>query len=461
MTQQVIRICPQKGAQERFLASKADIVFYGGAAGGGKSYGILLDPLRHINVKGFNAVVFRRNSTHIKKAGGLLDTSRNIYPLVGGNYRLIDMEWIFNASGINKDNNDCSRICFGHLEHEKTVYEWQGAQITALYWDELTHFSRFQFFYMLSRNRSTCGVKPYVRATTNPDSESWVRKFIDWWINPETGLAIPERSGVIRWFIIRDDKEIWGDSPEEIKKLYPTSLPKSFTFINASIYDNQILLKTNPEYLANLEALPRVEREKLLGGNWNVKAEAGAYFQKRYFEIVHKAPAQTKKVRYWDRAATKKTSENDPDWTVGIKAEKDADGVIYITDVVRFQDTALAVQKAIRNTAALDTVATKIGIEQDPGQAGKSEAEYLVRQLSGYVAKAYTVSKDKITRCLPASAQAEAGNIKLVEGKWNEDFLKELENFPSTAHDDQVDALSGAFLMLTETRYDISAMGNL
>ena len=84
---------------------------------------------------------------------------------------------------------------------ETTVYGWQGAQITLICFDELTHFSAHQFFYMVSRNRSTCGVRPYIRATCNPDADSWVADFLTWWIDPESGLPIPERAGVLRYFV--------------------------------------------------------------------------------------------------------------------------------------------------------------------------------------------------------------------------------------------------------------------
>ena len=83
------------------------------------------------------------------------------------------------------------KIKFAHLQFDNTVYDWQGAQITLIGFDELTHFTAHQFFYMVSRNRSTCGVRPYIRATCNPDADSWVADFLAWWINPETGLPIP------------------------------------------------------------------------------------------------------------------------------------------------------------------------------------------------------------------------------------------------------------------------------
>lgn len=414
---------------------------------------MLLEALWNHDVEGFNCVIFRRNSTQIRNPGGLWDNSQDIYRHFGGTPKSTVLEWDFPSG---------AKIKFAHLDHENEKYSYQGSQICLIGFDEVTHFTRSQFMYMLSRNRSTCGVKPYIRATCNPDSQSWVREFIDWWIDPDTGYAIPERSGAIRWFIVIADRLIWGDSEQELKDQYPDSMPKSFSFIASSIHDNKILLEKDPGYLSNLNALSRVEREQLLHGNWNIKPEAGLYFQKGFFEVVTAVPAKmVKKVRYWDRAATKKTSENDPDWTVGIKAEKDENGTIYITDMVRFRDSALAVQTSIKNTASRDGTSTFIGIEQDPGQAGKTEAEYLIRMLQGYVPKAYIVTKDKETRARPVSAQAEAGNIKILKAGWNEDFFRELENFPEGTHDDIVDALSGAFLMLTESTYNFAAISRM
>src|SRR6266849_2980154 len=139
----------------------------------------------------------------------------------------------------------------------------------------LTHFTAHQFFYLLSRNRSTCGVKPYIRATWNPDADSWVAEFLAWWIDPETGFAIPERAGVLRYYIRVSGKIIWADQPEDlIQHLPPPETlppgvdppqPISVTFIPASVFDNPALLQVNPEYLAWLLALPLLESERLLG----------------------------------------------------------------------------------------------------------------------------------------------------------------------------------------------------
>lgn len=443
---------PQPGPQTEFLKNSADIIFYGGAAGSGKTYALLLETLSCYDIKGFNCAIFRKNSTQIRSPGGLWANSHSIFRYFGGVAREAPLEWTFPSGAVIK---------FAHIDHENDVYAWQGSQICLICFDELTHFSRSQFFYMLSRNRSTCGIRPYVRATTNPDADSWVRQFIDWWIDPDTGLAIENRSGVIRWFIIVNDSVVWADSKEELAISNPDIPPKSFTFINASIYDNQKLLKSDPNYLSNLHALSRVERERLLHGNWNVRPSGGLYFKRQYFEVVQSVPKKTKKVRYWDRAATMKTETNDPDFTVGLLLEKDQDNILYVTNIIRLRESPLGVLNAIRNTALQDGYTTRIGIEQDPGQAGVSEVDYLIRKLQGFMVTPYKATKDKITRALPASSQCEAGNIKVLRANWNEDFFNELENFPEATHDDIVDALSGAFLMHTEKKYDLNALVNM
>ena len=134
---------------------------------------------------------------------------------------------------------------------------------------------------MLSRNRSTCGVKPYVRATCNPDADSWVAKFISWWINPETGYPIPERSGKKRYMARVDDEVVWADTRKELlDKGIKADKVKSVTFIASTLADNKILMEKDPGYKANLEALPLVERERLLHGNWKIKPAAGLYFKR-------------------------------------------------------------------------------------------------------------------------------------------------------------------------------------
>lgn len=428
---------PQPGPQTAFLSSRADIAIFGGAAGGGKSFSLLLEPCYHIANGKFRCVVFRRTVPMLRAPGGLWDASREVYSLLGATAREQGCEWTFPSG---------AQVKFSGMELESDAYTWQGSAITLVAFDELTQFTERQFFYLLSRNRSTSGVRPYVRATTNPDSDSWLRGFIRWWLDDATGLPIPERAGVLRWFVRRDDAIVWGDTRHElVEKFGDDAEPKSVTFIPASVHDNKLLLEKDPAYVSNLKALPLVDRERLLNGNWNIRAQAGNYFRREWFQIVDHAPAEiVARVRFWDRAASEQRPGSDPDATVGVLLSKDAHGGYFVENVIKMFATPGAVTQAMVNTARQDGIQTVCAYHQDPASAGKMEAEHTARALDGYNVKFAIASGNKETRAKPTSAQAEAGNIKLVRAPWNDDFLRVLENFPTGKHDDEVDGLSGA-----------------
>lgn len=437
---EVSQIRPQPGPQEAFLASPADIVIYGGAAFGGKTFALLLEATRHTDNKHFGAVIFRRTTKQVKAEGGLWDTSEELFSLLGAQPNLSSLSWTFESG---------AKVTFAHLEHEKNKFDWQGAQVAMIGFDELTHFTAGQFWYLLSRNRSSSGVAPYIRATCNPDPDSFVADLIAWWIDPNTGYAIQERSGVVRYFVRYRNELIWADSAEELKEQYPQLEPKSLTFIPSSYKDNKIGLEKDPKYIANLDALTNVEREQLKNGNWKIRAAAGDYFKAEWFEIVEKAPAGCRWVRYWDRAATEPSSQNpDPDWSSGLKLGKDAEGNYYIAHVARDRKRPAGVRKLIKGQARADGVGCTVVLEQDPAQAGKVEVDLYIRELAGFEVRTAKPESDKETRARPASSAAENGLIKVVRGAWNKALLDELENFPKGKHDDQVDSLSGAYNFL-------------
>jgi predicted phage terminase large subunit-like protein len=340
-------------------------------------------------------------------------------------------------------------MSFANLEHAKDILNYQGSQIPWQGFDELTHFYENQFFYMLSRNRSTSGVKPRIRATCNPDPDSFVRRLIDWWIGVD-GYPIRERAGKLRWFIRINDEMIWADSKEAIFEKYGRGddiQPTSITFIPSKLEDNKILMNKDPAYAARLLALNRVDRMRLKEGNWNVRAEAGSVFQRQWFTILDAIPsAWMSQCRYWDRAATKPSESNkDPDWSRGLRLLKYPNGTCMVADLKSIRDTPGQVERLVLATASHDSVHCPVIGEQDPGSAGVADAENFVRLLNGYEVRTRRPTKDKVTRAKPVSAQSEAGNIFVLRAPWNEEFFRELENFPDGSHDDIVDVLSGAY----------------
>lgn len=170
---------------------------------------------------------------------------------------------------------------------------------------------------------------------------------------------------------------------------------------------------------------------------------SGGMFQRSDFEIVDAVPAGGRVVRAWDFAASKEKPGAQPDWTVGLRMRR-VNGVFYVEHVERGRWTPADVERRIKHTATADGLPVAIRMPQDPGAAGKSDAATKVKLLAGFNVKVEPVTGDKATRARPASAQAEAGNVKLVRGDWNEAFLDELCSFPNGQFDDQVDAFSDA-----------------
>jgi predicted phage terminase large subunit-like protein len=449
MTDDLAPLRPQPGPQEAFLSTPADIAIYGGAAFGGKSFALLLESIRHTENPKFGAVIFRRTTKMIRAEGGLWDTAEEIFPRLEAVSNLSNLAWTFPSG---------AKVTFAHLEHEKNKLDWQGAQVAMIGFDELTHFTASQFWYLLSRNRSGSGVAGYIRATTNPDPDSWVAELIAWWIDPETGYAIPERSGVVRWFVRYRNELIWADSPEELKEQFPNLDPKSLTFIASSFRDNKIGMEKDPAYMASLDALPEVDRERLKFGNWKIKPAAGDFFKEEWFEIVERIPDHMPLVwvRYWDRAATAPSTSNpDPDYTAGILVGKDrAKGIYYVADLVHERKDAGEVLHLVKGTAQVDGVGKPIALEHDPAQAGKAEMAMYTRELAGFDVRPIpkTQSKEAVWRV--ASAQARGGNIKVLRAPWNKPFFNELVNLPKGKHDDIADSLGGAvgFLELDNTQ---------
>jgi len=435
------KIGPQPGPQTDFCACEADLCIFGGSAFGGKSYAVLLDPLRAVSNPRFNGVIFRRESPQITAGGGLWDTSLQLYSKCGAEPKENKLMWIWDTGAYIK---------MTHLQLEKDKMKHQGAQYVYIAFDELTHFTETQFWYLWTRNRPSAGYrgKCWTRATCNPDADSWVRELIDWWIG-EDGYPIPERSGVLRYFTREDAKILWVDSDWRDIDGNP---PKSLTFIRSTIDDNPAGLEADPTYRTNLLAQDRVTRERLLAGNWNISYRGGM-FDPTWFVIEDAAPAGMSRMRYWDLAGTeKKKEDHEPDWTAGALGGIDEYGELWIEDIQHFQQTPGQAEKRIRHNAEIDGNEVAIGIEEEKGASGKYVSSTFQRTvLRGFEVHPDPVSGDKVSRAKPWCALAERGHVHLVRGDWNRTFLAEAGSFP-LAKKDQIDAVSGLYKMMATTK---------
>lgn len=439
-------LVPQPGKQTDFLSSLADIVIYGGGAGSGKTRALLMEPFRHCKNPKFRALILRESSPQIRNLGGLWEEARTLYGDIA-DMREMTLEAIFKSG---------AKIKFGHMYKENDKYNYDGSQIPLICFDELQAFSESQFRYMFSRNRSDCGVTAYMRCTCNPMPNSWIMKYIEWFIGAD-GFPLQERSAKLRWFIAIEDRLAWADKKQDLidrfgEKVHPTSL----TFIPATIYDNPALMRTNPQYLARLESLPKVERQRLLEGNWNITIKKGSWFDRKWVGFVDEAPEECTMVRYWDRAATVKDADHrNPDASAGLKMGY-YEGVYYIMDLAHFFESAYGVRSRIIEIARREKEVACV-IEKDPGAAGKSEAQFLAAEILHNVeaeVRIRRVTTDKVTRFKPFSSATEAGIVYVVRGVWNDLFFQECESFGADGrhHDDIVDATSGAFNYLHAKR---------
>lgn len=440
---------PQPGPQEEFLSSEADIAIIGGANDGGKTFGLLMDSLYHSGNPGYEAVYFRRITSEITNAGGLWREARKIYH---------NVEWRESPRMQVKFPTGAT-LTFSHMEHSSDRFSWDGSQIAGLYFDQLESFEEEQFWHLVGRNRSTCGVKPFVRASMNPKPKSWLVNFIQWWWDENTGYPIPERDGVWRWFV-RDpnsDKIFWADRPEELSSFTDSKTgevvqPKSVTFIFATVYDNKIALALDPGRLTNLLQLPFVERERRLRGNMLIEDITGdglihaewwkdKIVTRQVWELMDKKELSFK--RGWDTAGGETKGA---DYTAGVLTAKHKDGRRFVVDVARGKwspNTRDVMMKSV-----LKSDQDKYG--PTPQYAWKSRTNDMNRSVLASMDYAITLIPEKGSKLDRAKAffapAVEAGNYYLVEGEWNAEFIMECARFTGedsteTRKDDQVDAV--------------------
>lgn len=463
----------QDGPQAQAARCPATVLVYGGGAGGGKSFFQAWRASKHYKVPGYSAGLFRRTFTELQGSGSLWDECLSFYPALGATYTTRPLE--FNWPGP-------ARVEFRHLQHEASAEAHKSKQYAYLGFDEASDFTGRQFTFMLSRLRTTCGVQTQFALTTNPDPDCYLRTWLDWWIAPD-GFPRSERAGKLRYFIREKDEVVWGDSRESLSKYVedPANDIMSFTFIPALVSDNKVLLSKDPSYLAKLKSLPEIDKQRFLMGNWDAREASGDMFQAHWFKqwgttsleralMRQDGPGSevVQSIRWWDLAGTpvkgdlvpgidrpadfkaREPGSADPDWSVGVRLDRTRSGHIIIGDVVMYRDTPGAIEAAVVRHAQEDGPETIVGLWQDPGQAAVSQMERFKTRLDGHASVFCCVAtKKKIEYAREPSRAAYKGELHYCLGQWNARFFNQLQQFPTKgAHDDAVDALSGAWQYL-------------
>lgn len=259
-------------------------VLYGGAAGGGKSDAIIVEALRQVDNPNYRAIIFRKTFPQCRE---LIIKSLRIYKAAFPRavYNGSEHSWTFPSG---------AKIYFGSMPNSTSYLNYQGLSFSFIAFDELTHFTQEEYEYLISRNRADGeGLRVYIRATANPGGigHGWVKqRFID--------AAPPNTTHYVKSTVIDKD----GVSHE---------VQRSRIFIPSSVFDNQALLKNDPNYLANLALLPEAKKNALLYGDWNSyegqvftewRNDQNGYITKKYTHVIEpfEIPATWRRYRTFD-----------------------------------------------------------------------------------------------------------------------------------------------------------------
>ena len=477
---------PNFGAQTKFMLDDSDICIYGGAAGGGKSHAGLLFPLMYIHLPAFRSVMFRRQMPDVTNYGGLWDESRKLYPHMGGMPNNQVYKWTFPSG---------AGVALSGLQYDSDAENYRGAQFGLVYFDELTLFTEFQFWLLYSRARTSddasgCPIDAMVRASTNPDPDSFVRKLLEWYIGKD-GYAIQSRSGKKRWLVSNPDtnqREQFSLREEAVERInqiykdweeYDRPDPVSLSFIPSMLKDNPFL-DTNKKYRSVLGSMDAVQMKRLGRGNWNTKYAAGLLFNVNWVGFINKEelPKDRIEVRAWDIASTEPTKKNkNPDWTSGTKmARVDGEDILYIIDNQTFQLEPNDAKKKIKEIAEADGRFCRQDIPIDPGAGGKWTYDTLRELINDEIILDSSPERGKKTeRFAPFSAHCYKGadhgetwvdedgkthrhkpvkKVFIVRGGWNDGFCKQLNEFPDGNNDDVADSCSRGFNNLFPSEED-------
>ena len=451
-------LAPASVPQEQFLKSDSTITLYSGSAGAGKTFAIIISLVKYALRKNSTIVVFRRTSTQLRQNGGIWQEATTVFKRMFGKKVVIrnrDLEIYLPETN--------STVKFSHLQHMNDVSNHLGAQYSYVVFDEATLFPFDEMILPLMGRLRNANVDytPKMAWCTNPMYNHGIYHWIKDFYLDEYGVPLDDKSNIERYFVMQNNQPVWFDKREDAEVIYgsgPDSGISSFRSIKAHISQNLPLLKSNPEYISNLKALPEIKRRIFYDGSWTAREEEAGLYLRSWSKVVPFPNLSAKKrVRSYDLSSSPVSSQSpNPDWTRGVLVSKDALGLYTIEDLVSLRDRPHVVEQLIYDTAKMDGPSVTVVYPVDPGQAGVARANQIKVKLAemGINCKLVRPSKSKRVRFLPFSAIAEAGFVNVVKADWNEELFNELEEFTGLKpkeRDDICDSLSDAILALNQT----------
>ena len=449
-----IVIGPQPGPQTEFLQSSCDLTFYGGGAGGGKTYGMLLAHLPWIQTPGYRGAFFRRTRPELTDEGGVWDESMSLYSLCGGVPSVGKLKWTFEPDAV---------IGFKSCQHDKDVLSYKGMQVDLLQIDQAEEFTEKQFWYLQSRNRGRSGIRSYCHASYNPQP-GWLADFVSWWWDPITGYARQDRAGIVRWFSRINNQVYWADTRDELQNKFghiPDFKPTSCTFIPATADDNPINLKNNPDYKARLLAMRHVEMERLLRGNHLIRDDEECEWPSEYFmDIwVDELPHSFELSAIFVDASKGRSEKSDYSAIVFAGLQS---GVLYLDCDLARRPCPQIIEDAA--TMAADYRPEAVGFESDQFQ------ELLCGDFERYVAEQGhfpvnvvpqpTHGVNKQVRIRRLGVWLKQGRLKFLRSPGASLAVQQTQGFPLEKHDDGPDAIEGAVRLLNSIAREIMDESN-
>jgi phage terminase large subunit-like protein len=465
---------PQPGSQTLFAQCTADIGLYVGQPGSGKSYAGVLELLRWRQWPGYTGAGFRRQAKQLMGGGGLWSLASKFGRQDGAKTAKSETPTVTWPNGAS--------IELYHAQYESTKETHDGKEYAVEFFDELPHFDAEFFWYLtMLRNRTTCGIQPYTRASAMASPDTFVHELVKPWLL-DGGWPDYEQSGRVRWFVRNPntDKLVWFEQQDDAwayvreiilcDPMLKDLRPKSMAVIHARTEENRILMAADPGYSGNVAAMTRVERMRMQGC-WEARPASAGMFDRQWFKVLDEPPHESQilcSARGYDKASTLPSEENDnPDWTRSVRFDLLRNGQVVISDVRSLRDRPGKVDEFYCKSAADDGPKVEQAFWRGPSDTGDTD-ELHTRQALLKVRGCGPVTferagHDKTFYAQPWSAYADGSREQktpgfcVVRASWNGPFFAEVEEFPRKKKpsgeenkDDQVDAGSRAWIAVAK-----------